>query len=64
MAPRSSNPSSVPPADARRARVLPHVDTAQRVTAMLDRWEHEEVVDEPDWDVDDVERLGLRTQTK
>jgi hypothetical protein len=31
---------------------------------MLDRWEHEEVVDEPDWEVDDVERLGLRAQSK
>jgi hypothetical protein len=28
---------------------------------MLDRWEHEEIVDEPDWDVDDVDRLALRT---
>jgi hypothetical protein len=64
VAPRSSNPSSVPPGDARRARVLPQVDRAQRVAAMLDRWEREEIVDEPDWDVDDVERLGLRTQTK
>jgi hypothetical protein len=64
VTPRSSNPSSVPPGDARRARVLPQVDRAQRVAAMLDRWEHEEVVDEPDWDVNDVERLGLRTQTK
>jgi hypothetical protein len=31
---------------------------------MLDRWEREEIVDEPDWDVDNVERLGLRTHPK
>jgi hypothetical protein len=64
VAPRGSNPSRTPPGDARRARVLPQVDRAQRVAAMLDRWEHEEVADEPDWDVDDVEPLGLRTLTK
>jgi hypothetical protein len=64
MAPRNSNPSSTPPGDARRARVLPQIDRAQRVAAMLDRWEREEIVDEPDWDVDDVERLALRAQPK
>jgi hypothetical protein len=31
---------------------------------MLDRWEQEEVIDEPDWDADDVELLGLRTPTR
>jgi hypothetical protein len=31
---------------------------------MLDRWEREEIVDEPDWEVDDLERLALRTQPK
>jgi len=64
VAPRSSNPSSVPPGDARRARVLPQIDRAQRLAAMLDRWEREEIVDEPDWDVDDIEGLALRTQPK
>lgn len=64
MAPRSSSPSSVPPGDALRARVLPQIDRAQRVAAMLDRWEREAVVDEPDWDVDDVDRLALRTSPK
>ena len=44
--------------------MLPEIDRAQRVAAMLDRWERENATDEPDWDVDDVERLGLRTQTK
>jgi hypothetical protein len=28
---------------------------------MLDRWEREEIVDEPDWDVDNADRLTLRT---
>jgi hypothetical protein len=64
MAPRSSNPSSVPPGDAQRARVLPQIDRVQRIAAMLDRWEREEIVDEPDWDVDDLEPLALRTQPK
>jgi len=31
---------------------------------MLDRWEREEIVDEPDWDVDNVEPLALRTPPK
>ena len=44
--------------------MLPQIDRAQRVAAMLDRWEREEIVDEPDWDVDDVEGLALRTQPK
>jgi|HubBroStandDraft_4_1064222.scaffolds.fasta_scaffold87065_3 hypothetical protein len=60
VAPRSSSPSSAPPGDAQRAHVLPQIDRAQRIAAMLDRWESEEIVDEPDWDVDDVDRLTLR----
>ena len=60
MVPRSSSASSVPPGDARRARVLPQIDRGQRVADMLDRWEREEIADEPDWDVDDVDRLVLR----
>jgi hypothetical protein len=44
--------------------VLPQIDRAHRVAAMLDRWEREEVVDEPDWDVDSVEPLALRSQPK
>jgi len=61
VAPRSSSPGSAPPSDAQRAHVLPQIDRAQRIAAMLDRWEREEIVDEPDWDVDDVDRLALRT---
>lgn len=49
--------------EARRARVLPHVDRAKRIAAMLDRWEAEDVSDEPDWDVHDVGRVALRTPT-
>jgi len=43
-----------------RARVLPQVDRAQRLEAMLDRWEKRDVRDEPDWDVGDIEPLALR----
>jgi hypothetical protein len=31
---------------------------------MLDRWEREEIVDEPDWDADNVEPLGLRARSQ
>jgi hypothetical protein len=40
--------------------VLPKVDRAQRIGAMLDRWEAEDVADEPDWDVTAIEPLKLR----
>jgi hypothetical protein len=49
--------------EARRARVLPHVDRARRIAAMLDRWDAEDVSDEPDWDVLDVGRVSLRAPT-
>jgi hypothetical protein len=47
----------------RRARLLPHVDRAKRIAAMLDRWDAEDVNvgdDEPEWDVGDVERVSIR----
>jgi hypothetical protein len=61
MSPRSSNPSHAVP-EAHRARVLQQIDRAQRIAAMLDRWESDDVADEPDWDwdVNVVERLALR----
>lgn len=31
----------------------------ERVRAMLARWEHEDVTDEPDWSADAVAPLGL-----
>ena len=34
-------------------------ERAARVAAMLDRWAAEDTSGEPDWDVDDVERLNL-----
>ena len=30
-----------------------------RIAAMLDRWEAEDVADEPDWDLGDVEPIAL-----
>lgn len=35
--------------------------TATRVAAMLDRWEAEDVSDEPDWDIGDIEPIALST---
>jgi hypothetical protein len=58
---RRSNPAEPVPEDARSARVLPQVDRAQRVAAMLSRWEAEEVAGEPDWDVVGIEPLALRS---
>ena len=34
-------------------------ERAQRIAAMLARWEAEEVSDEPDWEVADIERCDL-----
>jgi len=42
------------------ARVLPLADRAQRVATMLDRWEAEPVDHEPEWDVEELERIALR----
>jgi hypothetical protein len=42
--------------------VLPQVDRAQRIAAMLSRWEAEDVSSEPDWDVADNEPFKLRSR--
>jgi len=42
--------------------VLPQVDRAQRRLATLDRWEAEDVADEPDWEVTAIEPLKLRSR--
>lgn len=34
-------------------------ERARRVAAMLQRWQTEDVSDEPEWDVDQVERMNL-----
>jgi hypothetical protein len=60
MTARRSNPAAALPAVGLRARVLPQVDRTQRLAAMLDRWETENVDDEPEWDVTDLEPLALR----
>jgi hypothetical protein len=53
--------SPVQTEEQRRARVLPHVDRARRIAAMLDRWEQDAGIDdEPDWEANDVERVALR----
>jgi hypothetical protein len=58
----SSKPSAAEKAEEqRRARILPHVDRASRVAAMLDRWAAEDADGEPEWDVSTVERVGVRS---
>ena len=52
MQPRSDSP----PPDPRRA------EQAARIRAMLKRWATEDVVDEPEWDVTQVERVSFATQ--
>jgi hypothetical protein len=42
-----------PPTDSVRA------EQAARIAAMFERWAAEDVSDEPDWNVDDVERIGF-----
>ena len=35
-------------------------ERAARIEAMLDRWDSEDVSDEPEWDVKDLEPMTLR----
>jgi hypothetical protein len=35
-------------------------ERARRIAAMLDRWDHEDVSGEPDWNVEDLEPMMLR----
>ena len=58
-----STPAAKTPEETRRARVLPQVDRSKRVVSMLARWAAEDVSDEPDWDIDDVARISLRTSS-
>ena len=44
-------------ADAERA------ERARRVAAMLHRWQSEDVNDEPEWDVEQIERMDLTRST-
>ena len=36
------------------------MERATRIAAMLDRWEVEDVSDEPEWNVEDLEPMTLR----
>ena len=38
-----------------------HSERAERIRAMLARWAAEDVGDEPNWDVNDVERMSFST---
>jgi hypothetical protein len=49
-----SPPRSSPAVEAVSRKDL--AERASRLTAMLDRWEAEDVSDEPDWSVEDLER--------
>jgi hypothetical protein len=64
MSARALTPAATPSDAARRARVLALVDHAKRIAAMLDRWDAEDVSDEPDWDVTDIEPVALRIPSK
>jgi hypothetical protein len=35
-------------------------ERAARVTAMFERWAADDISDEPEWDIDQVERLRFR----
>jgi hypothetical protein len=59
MSPRGSNPAAALPAAGLGARVLRQVDRTLRLAAMLDRWDAEDLADEPDWDVSDLEPLSM-----
>lgn len=61
MSPRSSAPTAAVPEAGLRARVLSAVDRTQRIAAMLDRWEAQELGDEPDWEIGDLEPLAMRS---
>jgi hypothetical protein len=37
------------------------MERAARITAMLDRWAAEDVSGEPEWNVEDLEPMTLRT---
>ena len=43
------------------ANVRDLADQHARVRAMLERWARQETVDEPDWEVADVERARFRS---
>ena len=36
-------------------------DRAARIAAMLDRWESEDVSNEPEWNVDELQPMTLRS---
>jgi hypothetical protein len=50
-------PSEVPMEVIRR-------ELAARVTAMFERWAADDVSDEPEWDIDQIERLGFRRDAR
>ena len=53
--------TTLTPEENARARVLPQVDRAKRIAAMLERWIAEDAADEPEWDVGDLARVALRS---
>jgi hypothetical protein len=59
---RSDHAEAIPE-DVRRARMLPEIDRAQRIAAMLSRWEAEDVSGEQHWDVAGVEPMTLRSRS-
>lgn len=51
------------PRSRKRATTSPQrnpAERAARIAAMLDRWDAENVSDEPEWDSEDLEPMALR----
>jgi hypothetical protein len=49
-----------PTKHAETASAKEMAERATRVAAMLDRWDSEDVSNEPDWNVEDLEPIKLR----
>jgi len=57
------NDSVAPPRSTKHIETASPEEIAQRaarVAAMLDRWDFEDVSDEPDWNVEGLEPMALR----
>ena len=51
---------SQPTATMAEASAKDMAERAKRIAAMLDRWNHEDVSGEPEWNAEDLEPMTLR----
>lgn len=49
--------------DAETALREERAERAARIAAMLDRWAAEDVSDEPEWDLEDIQPVALRSSS-